>query len=201
MTRLVLVRHGEPEDWVRGRCYGQLDPGLSARGREQIEWTKHWLAGLSSAAIYASPQRRALDTVALVARRGDRVIVDARLREMNFGKFEGMTYDDIAEQFAETYQEWMLRPTEVCFPHGETFSEMTDRVRAALEDVRRMHAGQVVTIVSHGGVNRIALADALGLPLEHMFRLQQDYGCINIIDYAGDTPLVRLANGTCEPTC
>jgi len=194
-TRMVLVRHGQPDESVRGRCYGGLDVGLSARGREQMRRARRLLSDMPCSAIYSSPKRRALESAGVLAGRRASVIVDDRLREMDFGDFEGLTYDDIAERFSEPYREWMNRPTEVTFPGGENFTTMAARVREALGHIRGAHRGGAVAIVSHGGVNRIALATALELDARRIFRLDQAYACVNVIDYIGDEPLVRLING------
>ena len=197
-TRLVLVRHGEPDDAYRGRCYGRLDPGLSPVGREQMQRTGRSIGG-EPAAIYSSPCRRAIESVGFLSAAAPPVTIDERLREIDFGAFEGLAYEDISTRYPDTYAEWMITPTEVRFPRGESFAGMTARVRAALEGIRRAHEGETVVIVSHGGVNRIALATALDLDPRRIFRLAQSYACVNVIDYIGDEPLVRLMNATSEP--
>jgi len=83
----------------------------------------------------------------------------------------------------------------MCFPGGESFDAMWRRVAAALERIRARHANQRVAIVSHGGVNRIALALALQIAPARMFTIAQSYACINIIDYIDATPIVRMVNG------
>lgn len=193
-TRIVLVRHGEPEESVRGRCYGRLDVGLSAKGREQVRRIRHLLSDVPLAAVYSSPRRRAIESARLLTTRRARVAVDERLREIDFGIFEGLTYDDIARRFPEQYEEWMNHPTGVAFPGGDTFAAMAARVRDAFNDLRRAHAGQVIVVVSHGGVNRVALATALDLDLSRIFRLDQAYACVNVVDYFPDESVVRLVN-------
>ena len=76
---------------------------------------------------------------------------------------------------------------------------MAARVGEALAHIRRMHAGEAVAVVSHGGVNRVALAAALGLDARRIFRLAQSYACANVIDYIGDEPLVHMMNITSGP--
>lgn len=200
-TRIVLVRHGEPDDTVRGRCYGRLDPGLSPRGREQMWRTWQLLSGEPVTAIYCSPSRRAVESASLGAIDGLAVTVDERLREIDFGQFEGLTYDDIARQFPEKYEEWMTRPTDVSFPGGESFGGMSVRVLEAIDDIRRLHRGKTIVTVSHGGVNRIALAAALDLDPRRILRLDQAYSSVNVIDYIGDEPLVRLINAAVQVPC
>jgi broad specificity phosphatase PhoE len=96
-TRIVLVRHGEPEESIQGRCYGRLDVGLSARGREQVRRTQHLLADVAFTTVYSSPRRRARESAGLLAAGRAGVTVDERLREIDFGIFEGLTYDEIAK--------------------------------------------------------------------------------------------------------
>ena len=200
-TRLILLRHGEPDDTVQGRCYGRLDPGLSPRGREQMRHTWRLLHDQPPAAIYSSPSRRAVESVELRAASTPAAVVDERFREIDFGAFEGLTYREISTRHPQKYEEWMTRPTEVLFPAGESFATMSARVRSGLEQVRRMHPGGTVVIMSHGGVNRVALAEALELDPRHLFRLAQAYGCVNVIDHVGDEPMVRMMNATLHDPC
>ena len=199
VTRLILVRHGEPDERVRGRCYGQLDPGLSSRGREQMRGTWPLLDNQPVAAIYSSPSRRAVESTNLRAADTPGVAIDDRLREIDFGEFEGLTFGEISSRYPTMYQEWMTRPASVAFPGGESFAAMSARVRSAFEHIRVLHSGTTVAIVSHGGVNRVALAAALDLDARHIFRLDQAYACVNVIDYFGDEPLVRVMNASVGP--
>ncbi len=193
--RLVLVRHGEPEDAAHGRCYGKLDIGLSERGREQITETARWLENTLVAAIYTSPRRRARESAAIIAnQRLTDVHVEDRLCEIDFGKFEGMTYDEVAERYPEKYLAWMNRPTEVIFPGGESFEQMRERVTCAAAQILGSHTGQTIVLVTHGGVNRIILAEALRMESRDIFRLDQAYAAVSMIDYYNEMPVIRLVN-------
>lgn len=200
-TRLILVRHGEPDDTVRGRCYGRLDPGLSPVGREQMGRTWQLLRDQRTAAIYSSRSRRAVESASLRAAATPAVNVDERLCEIDFGEFEGLTYAEISARFPKQYDEWMMRPTDVVFPGGEGFGHFAARVREALDHIQRMHRGETVVAVSHGGVNRVALAAALDLDPRRIFRLDQAYGSVNVIDYLGNEPFVRVINATAARPC
>jgi alpha-ribazole phosphatase len=198
-TRLILLRHGEPDETVHGRCYGRLDPGLSRLGEEQMKRAWRLLKGESLAAIYCSPRRRAVDSARLRSTGSPAMTVDDRLREIDFGAFEGLTYEEIATRYPQRYDEWMTQPTRVRFPDGESFAALRARVREAVEQIRRNHAGETVAIVSHGGVNRVALAGALDLHPDHVFRLAQAYSCVNVIDYVGGDAVVLVVNMTVRP--
>jgi alpha-ribazole phosphatase len=194
--RVVLVRHGEPEASARGRCYGRLDVDLSPRGRRQMRRVARLLERAPLAAVYCSPRRRARESGQIVAApHGLAPRPENRFREIDFGSLEGLTYDQAAARFPEVYKAWMERPTEVEFPGGESLSAMRGRVVAAAGELMGRHGGHTIAIVSHGGVGRILLAEALSLDSRHLFRMEQSYGAVSVIDYYGEAPLVRLFNG------
>jgi alpha-ribazole phosphatase/probable phosphoglycerate mutase len=115
---------------------------------------------------------------------------------MNFGKLEGLLYEEAAQQYPEVYQKWMKQPHLVEFPGGETFQIMRRRVVGAWKRLLRRHTRQTIVVVAHGGVNRIVLAEGLRLRARHIFRLAQDYGAVSLIEYRGRTPTVRLLNAS-----
>lgn len=194
MSRLVLVRHAEPEEDARGRCYGSLDVGLSDAGRRSAAALAGRLAGLAFDAVWSSPRLRALDTARPVAEaRRLSVACEDDLRELDFGDLEGKTYDEIAASEPVLYRAWMENPTTVTFPGGEGFADLKRRAVAACGRIRRRHESAVV--VTHGGVVRAALAEWLGMPDAAIFRLDQRYCGVTIVDWVEDVPAVRLVNG------
>jgi alpha-ribazole phosphatase len=195
MTAVWLMRHAEPDTAVRGRCYGSLDASLSQAGREQAASLAERLASEPLAAIYSSPRRRAIETAGAIATRHRLDVVTVPdFRELDFGDFEGRTYDDIAATHPDLYRQWMETPTEVRFPNGESFAQMRVRVLEAYRGLLARHHDQTVGIVAHGGVIRIILADALGLPEANIFRISQRYGALNLIRYFDNYPSVELVN-------
>jgi alpha-ribazole phosphatase/probable phosphoglycerate mutase len=197
VTRMVLVRHGQPVEETRGRCYGRLDVGLSPTGRMQAARSARFLAEAPLLRIYASPRQRALESAAPLAElKAMAVDTENAFREIDFGLFEGLTYEEAEQRYPEVYAEWMAHPTRVRFPRGESYPEMRERVMAAGRELRTRHKGETFVLVSHGGVNRTLLADALGMPDANLFRLEQAYGAVNIIDFYGDEPIVKLMNVT-----
>jgi alpha-ribazole phosphatase len=195
VTRLLLLRHGEPEADSRGRCYGRLDVGLSDHGRDQAVRAARFLADAPIAAIYSSPRRRAAETARPLAdARGLALVVREDLREIEFGRLEGMTFDEVRAHDPELYETWMTRPTTVTFPGGEGFGDLQRRVLALAGELRRTHAGTTIAVVAHGGVMRALLADALRLAREDVFRLDQSHGAVSVVDFLEDTAIVRLLN-------
>lgn len=195
MTRLALVRHAEPEESAHGRCYGSLDVGLSRAGREHAARLAAELAAFGYDAVVASPRVRARETAEpLAAARGLAVTVADDLREIDFGSFEGRTYEEIERTEPELFRAWMETPTAVRFPAGESYGDLRARAVRALDAVRAAHASAVV--VTHGGVIRAGLAGWLELPDHAIFRLDQSYCGVTVVEWVGETPVVRLLNGS-----
>lgn len=190
MSRLILVRHCEPQEDARGLCYGRLDIGLSDAGREHAKRLAAALGRYEWDAVYSSPRLRARETAVAVNRD---VVIDDDLREIDFGELEGRSYDEIAATDPELYGAWMERPTTVHFPGGESFAELKVRALGALDRIRATHEAAVV--VTHGGVLRAGLAAWLAIPDEAIFCLDQRYGGVTIVDWLDGVPLVRLMNG------
>jgi alpha-ribazole phosphatase/probable phosphoglycerate mutase len=178
MTRLLLIRHAEPDEDARGRCYGRLDVGLSPRGLASAERLAANLGNAALDAVYASPRLRAVQTAAAL---GGTITIDDRLRELDFGRLEGRTYDEIAREQPELFRRWMETPTQVRFPDGESYADLRERVASAVEDVVDAGCEQTVALVSHGGVIRAALAVALGLPDERAFSLDVGYARVSVV--------------------
>lgn len=140
-TVLWLIRHPEPDEAVRGICYGSLDVPLSRRGIERAQSIARLLSSHHLDAIYTSPSKRCVETARCIgAGRSCAVEPADGLRELDFGDFEGRSYNDIAELHPDRYREWMESPTEVQFPGGENFSQMADRVIGAKRELISLHS-------------------------------------------------------------
>jgi alpha-ribazole phosphatase len=196
-TRIWLVRHGEPDESVRRLCYGSLDMGLSDAGRQQMTRAARELAAEPVAAIYSSPRRRAVESARILGEAfqpAPEVRVAPDFREIDFGDFEGVAYNDIAARYPDLYRQWMEAPTTVEFPGGESFATLRRRVLRAFQAMSAVHAGETLVVVSHGGPIRAIVANALGMADEHIFHLAQDHGAISRIDMVDGFAVVGLLN-------
>jgi len=189
VSRLILLRHAEPSEDARGRCYGSLDVGLSAEGRAHAAQLPAALAHLAYDAVYASPRIRALQTAELL---GSTVTSDDDLRELDFGDFEGRRYEEIEVSEPELFRAWMETPTRVRFPGGESYADLKTRAVRALDRIRTRHESALV--VTHGGVVRAAVAAWLDIPDEAIFRIDQSYCGTTIVEWIDDVPILRLLN-------
>lgn len=118
-------------------------------------------------------------------------------RERNVGAWEGMTWDDIQAKYPVEWSAWLGDIVHFVPPGGgESLLQVSQRVLPALAGVIEENRGSEIVLVGHGGANRVILAGALGLSLDKVFRIEQSYGSLNIIDYYEDgIPVVRLLNG------
>ena len=195
-TRLYLVRHGQVADGHTDRYHGNNDIGLSPQGVRQLEDLAAQLASVVLAGIYASDLTRAL-TGAQIISRGREVSpqVIPEFREIHFGVWEGLSFTEIAERYPAELQARFRDLPNFRIPGGESLMDVGARALPRLNDLIQTHHRQAFLIVAHAGVNRVILSEAMGLPLEHLFRLDQSYGGLNIIDYFPDMAVVRLVNG------
>jgi alpha-ribazole phosphatase/probable phosphoglycerate mutase len=195
MSRLLLVRHAEPSELAHGRCYGSLDVGLAAAGVVHAAQLAEELSVVPYDAVYASPRTRARETAEpLAAARELTVVVADELRELDFGAFEGRTYEEIERSEPELFARWMTTPTAVRFPGGESYGDLRVRAGRVLDAIRDAHDTAIV--VTHGGVIRAGLAGWLELPDHAIFRLDQSYCGVTVVEWVGETPIVRVVNGS-----
>ena len=163
---LYCVRHGESTYNVEGRLQGQSDaPVLSELGRRQSEAAARALSGKPIEALYASPLRRALETAEIIAGAlGLTIRTDPRLKEIDIGIFQDRLRADLERDHAQVLARWLSGDPDFVIPGGESRRQLSQRGRAAFEDIRRSGHEQAV-VVAHGGVLVSTIKSLLGIPL------------------------------------
>jgi alpha-ribazole phosphatase len=195
-TRLFLVRHGEVIRQGQRKFLGFTDLGLSLRGKKQIQALAGYLQGIPLDQAYASDLIRAVDSAGIICKvRGSRVITRPAFREMNMGDWDGKSWEEIKKQNPKVNPRFFDNLNQFYFPGGEHWPRFRNRVLKGMEILRRKGQGKNILLAAHAGVNRIILAQALGLEYRNMFRLSQDYACLNIIEYYPKGSKVILMNG------
>lgn len=195
-TRLYLVRHGQVAEGHTDRYHGHNDIGLSPQGVQQFENLAAQLAAAPLQGLYSSDLSRTI-TGADIISRGRDLTPQAipEFREVNFGSWEGLTFAEIMAQFPAELEERFRDLANFRIPGGESLKDVRARALPKLQELLARHLGEAFLLVAHAGINRVILSEAMGLPLDHLFRLDQTYGCLNIIDYFPDLAVVRLFNG------
>jgi len=225
VTTLYLIRHGETEGGEIRRYKGTIDVPLSEKGVRQMEQVSKYIVELAQnistfnsskqksnppcpplrkggkgglmSAVYCSDLSRAIRSAEIVAEPHSlKPIIVSSLRERNFGLWEGMSFDEIREKYPLEFDAWADNPLKFSPMEGESTLAMRDRVIQAMNEIIEKHNKENIAIVAHGGVNRIILCHILGIPLENIFRIEQDYGAVNIIEFWNKYPVVKLLNGS-----
>lgn len=188
LRRLWLVRHGETV-WNREMRYlGQHDAELAEAGREQARWVSKQLHQRHIVAIYASDLQRAHKTAEIIAAAHPHVSdvrTAAAWRELNFGAWQGLTYNEIAASYPDQLA-FFTDPEHSAPPQGETFAALVQRVqmefRKLVQESASLPDGELV-LVSHGGPIRALLCSILGMPFARQWQLTLQPGSLHAIDF------------------
>jgi len=199
MLTLVLTRHGLTDRSIPEQHLGQrIDAPLNEAGRQQAAALATRLHGIDFDRVISSPLSRARQTAEIVA-PAERVEVDDRLIEMDYGDWEGLTYDDLTRDHADARARWEQAPDILRYPGGESGNDVALRVRGFLDDLLRDHVGRhgpsspdegPVLAVGHSSTNRVLMCVALGLPIrEFRERFVQGQANITVLRFEhGDGP-------------
>lgn len=194
-TRLYLVRHGELTTSREWRFVGHSDVEMTEEGVAQIRRLAARLQRENIDIILCSDLNRTVHSARVIADvLGLQPFADPCFRELHLGTWEGLTRDEIVQRFPCEFEKRSRDIATYRIDGGESFEDLHRRVIARLSDVLRDHRGKKILLVAHGGVNRVIICHALGLALSNLIRIDQAYGCLNIIDFFDDTPVVRLLN-------
>ncbi|GLY20808.1 bifunctional RNase H/acid phosphatase [Micromonospora sp. NBRC 101691] len=199
-TRLVLVRHGQTEWTAQRRYSGRGDVPLSERGRDQARATAARVAALAPtvAAVVSSPLSRCTATARpiAVALGGVPLRTSDDLVECDFGAWEGRTFAEVRQDWPGELDAW-LASTAVAPPDGESFTDVTVRVRRALRGLLDAYPGETVVVVSHVSPIKILLRDALAAGDAFLHRLYLDPAGVSVLDVWADGGVaVRSVNDT-----
>ena len=181
MNSIYLIRHGEIPQSAPRRFVGQTDLPLTDRGRAQMEAVAAFLQGRGVGRLFCSPLSRCMESAQIVgAALGLEPEAVPDLREICLGAWEGLTVEEVRERFPGRYEARGRNIAGFRPPGGESFADLQRRAWPAFETASASSSS--LAVVAHGGVNRVLLCRILGVPLENLFRMDQDYACINILN-------------------
>ncbi len=187
MARLILIRHGET-DFNRTRRYcGTSNPPLNNMGKAQAKKLSGRLRGIDVEKVYSSDSRRALETASIIFKASIIENTD-KLREIDFGAFEGLKYEELLQKHPKLYPLWLNNPAERTPPNGESFADLRKRVLDKLSYIIRLHKTGTIAIVSHGGPLRVILGSFLGHAPKDFWNIEQNTGALNIVEYTESAP-------------
>ena len=200
MLTLVLTRHGAtPRSHPEQHLGQRIDVGLSEKGRADMGALASRLAQVRWDRVISSPLRRAKESAGLLAPAAE-VELDARIAEMDYGAWEGLTYAEIDARYREERARWVEDPATRRCPAGESGDQVAERARGFLSDLLVWAGGRtdpLVLAVAHSTLNRVLLCVALEVPLRrYRDRFRQDPGNMTVLRFRSDQSggLLVLAN-------
>lgn len=207
MARLIMVRHGQTE-WNRlGRYQGQSDIELNETGLRQAQQAAKRLAREKINAIYCSDLKRARQTAEIIASKHnltDTIRESPLLREMNFGDYEGLTFDQIDPKFQFIFSadpSWRSAGPNVRSPNGESIADLAARVKQFTREMLSKHApDETIIIAAHGGPLQVLICHLLEIGLDHWWQIRLSGASISIVETYPQGTSVILLNGVSHLT-
>jgi 2,3-bisphosphoglycerate-dependent phosphoglycerate mutase len=197
--RLLLCRHGQTGFNAALRFQGQLDEPLSELGRQQAQLLAGRLAEEPIDVAYTSDLCRAHETATIaLAGRPVQLHVDARLREIAFGRWEGMTFAEIKDKYPDDVAARDRDRVHYAMPGGESLEQLGQRVGDFMREALPRHEGESILFIAHGGTVNAVISTLLDIPLTSWWRLRNHNANVNVLHFTPDGTRLASFNDTCH---
>lgn len=182
--QLILVRHGEVEERYHQVFGGsKIDMGLSPLGLAQGAAVAQWFGDETIHAVYASPMQRVRQTMApLIEQKQITPILFDDLREVDFGDWTGLRWQEVKELFGVSAFDWLEVLDKSELPGGESAFHLKERVQPCLNRILRESGAGRSVVFCHGGIIRVILSLLLDLPLSRMAHFNIEYGSVTVVE-------------------
>jgi broad specificity phosphatase PhoE len=202
IERIILIRHGESNANVMNKFSGFQDVDLTEKGIWQAKRLAQRLKNVEVDKVYCSDLKRAHHTAKIVfGNREIDIIPRPNLKEMNFGVWEGYTFEEVKLKFGygEEFNYWTENTNvKACIPKGESLIKLNERVMGEFNKILKFHESidknETISIVCHGGTIRVILVNILHMKLEKMWNIAQYSTALNIISYSEKSTFINLMN-------
>lgn len=194
--RLLLIRHGATAWNDEKRVIGSTNLPLSDNGKHQAFQLSQRLRDEEIGRIISSNMQRAIETAHIIAGEcGLRVEIDSRIREADFGMWEGLTVGEIQEKYAESFQRWQSDPASSP-PGGENPKGLKKRIDSFLSELKENHPGEIVTIVSHGVALQTLITSLLEIPYKNDWYFYMYNGSLSEVEITSERAVLVYLNDT-----
>jgi len=195
--RLLLVRHGDTEFNTSHRFMGHSDICLSPEGEDQIEKLRDYISKDRIDAIYASNLIRTMSAAKILSMgRGLEITPCPELREMNYGRCEGLTFGEINKNYPVVAEQCVNFNVSLEFPEGETFKDFSERVISFLDRLKTHKPSDTILVVSHNGPLKTLVCHFLGIDQEHWWQIRIDVASLSIVDISPRGGMLSRLNDT-----
>lgn len=175
---------------------GRIDIELNETGLKQAELLGEYLSQMKIEAVYSSPLKRALQVAQAIAKHDKlNVEISQGLLDLDFGEWEGLPRQEVAEKYRETFVEWMRHPDKVKIPGGEGLADVRKRATALIDEIIAKYQGTVV-LVTHRVVTKVLICALLGLDDSHFWNIEQSTCGITTFSYRNGQFILTEHNNT-----
>ncbi|WP_099371577.1 histidine phosphatase family protein [Sphingobacterium sp. 1.A.5] len=183
MITICLLRHGETAYNADGNKYcGRTDIPLTEKGISQAERMNTLLQDFTFDQIFCSPLQRAKTTAEIASGTPEKVQVDERLIEVDFGQWEGKRSDDFIAEDPNSWYNWLSDPERFeAGRTGENAKQVIARLDSFYNELLDKYDDQTILVVGHNGVNRLFMAQQLGMPLKNYRKIVQENSALTLI--------------------
>ncbi|OPJ57203.1 histidine phosphatase family protein [Alkalithermobacter paradoxus] len=197
MNTFFIVRHGETQWNIEGKTQGHGDSKLTEEGKRQAENIAKRLSKYDIDFIYSSDLGRTKETSAIISNILSKdVNYLESLREINFGKWEGLTIDEIKKTYTDVYRIWRNEPHKAIIPDGENLVALKERIYKQVINLNKNHTNSNILLISHGMTIKVLLLSLLGSDLSNLYRIKQDNTALNIVQFKEYGPVIVKLNDT-----
>ena len=182
--KFFVVRHGET-DWNKlGRFQGHTDISLNDRGLSQASETAVASEDWGYTAIYSSPLVRTVQVAEEIAKVTPRLVSqEPGLKELNLGDLEGVTGEEMRNDWPALFAAWRTEPEKMSMPNGESLGELRDRTWQVILDIEQKHSSDdSIVVISHNFAIRSIVNELLGMPLAYFHRMSLNLASVCTFD-------------------
>ena len=197
MVKLILVRHALTVDNQKSRLSGHIDSSISEEGKEQIDKITNYLKDFDIDKIYTTTSSRTKDTVKKLSElKSIEIIEKESLKEISFGDFEGLTFDEIKDKYPKEFQDMIEKGYEYKYPNGESLIDSYNRVCIELDNIISNNDDRTILICSHGGTIRNIITYLISNSYKYHWNFKIDNGSVTILEVQDWFTVITAMNNT-----
>ena len=197
MVKLILVRHALTVDNQKSRLSGHIDSSISEEGKEQIDKITNYLKDFDIDKFYTTTSSRTKDTVKKLSElKSIEIIEKESLKEISFGDFEGLTFDEIKDKYPKEFQDMIEKGYEYKYPNGESLIDSYNRVCIELDNIISNNDDRTILICSHGGTIRNIITYLISNSYKYHWNFKIDNGSVTILEVQDGFTVITAMNNT-----
>ena len=197
MVKLILVRHALTVDNQKSRLSGHIDSSISEEGKEQIDKITNYLKDFDIDKVYTTTSSRTKDTVKKLSKlKSIEIIEKESLKEISFGDFEGLTFDEIKDKYPKEFQDMIEKGYEYKYPNGESLIDSYNRVCIELDNIISNNDDRTILICSHGGTIRNIITYLISNSYKYHWNFKIDNGSVTILEVQDGFTVITAMNNT-----